>query len=123
MSSAKFCDNPQSSEQTVKHADADHEIALAADGVAEPPGDGQNDAVSDEIGGQRPRRFIIGRRKLAGDMRQRHIDDGGVEDLHERRHSDNDGDQPRIELWCPGGAAIAGLARCSPTHWAAVSLI
>ena len=68
-----------------EHRDADHEIALAADQVAEPAGNRQHDAVGDEIGGQRPGRLVVAGRQTAGDMRQRDIDDGGVENLHEGR--------------------------------------
>ena len=96
-----------------EHADADQEIALAAQEIAEPAGDGEHDAVGDEIGGQRPCRFVRARRETAGDMRQRHIDDGGVENLHEGRERDGDRDQPGIIGRLPLGVRLLRGARAS----------
>ena len=89
-----------------EHRDADQEIALAADHRAEPAGDGQHDAVGDEIGGQRPGRLVVARRQAAGDMRQRDIDDRRVEDLHEGRERHDDGDGPWVARGPPLGVRI-----------------
>ena len=81
--------------------EADQEIALAAEHVAEPAGNRQHDAVGDEIGGQRPGRLVVARRQAAGDMRQGDIDDGRVENLHERRERHRHRDRPRVDAWLP----------------------
>jgi len=90
--------------------DADHEIALAPDHPPEPAGNRQDDAVGDEIGGERPGGVVIARRHRAGDVRQADIDDGGVDDLHERRHGDDDRDRPRVGARAPGGVTGGGRA-------------
>ena len=89
-----------------EHADADQEIALAAQEIAEPSGNGEHDAIGDEIGGERPCRFVRARRETAGDVRQRHIDDGGVENLHEGRERDGDRDQPGVIGRLPIGVSL-----------------
>ena len=87
---------PHRNEQTVNIARQINEVALAAEQAAEPAGDRQHDAVGDEIGGQRPGRFVVARRQTAGDVRQRDIDDRRVENLHEGRERDDDRDRPGI---------------------------
>src|SRR5580692_6331159 len=46
-------------------------------------------------------------------MRQRDVDDGGVENLHERRQRDGDGDEPRIVARFPGRARIGCCGLCA----------
>ena len=96
-----------------EHGEADQEIALAPEQVAEPAGNGQNDAVGDEIGGQRPGRLVVARRKAARDMGQRDVDDGRVEDLHERGERHRHGDEPGIETRLPAAPAASRVAHCT----------
>ena len=69
---------------------------LAAEEVGEPAGHRQDDGVRHQVRGERPGGFVDGRRQAAGDVRQRDVDDGGVEDLHEGREHDRDRHQPRV---------------------------
>ena len=70
---------PQRNEQIVKAMRADEKVALAADRVAEPPRDGQDDAVGHEISRQGIGGFVARGRERARDIGQGHVDDGGVE--------------------------------------------
>ena len=54
---------PQRNEQTVNAANADEEIALAAEAGGRASRDRQHDAVGDQVGGQRPGRLVVARRK------------------------------------------------------------
>ena len=99
-----------------EHDQADDEVALAADRVRQPARDRQHDAVGDEIGGQRVGGFVGRGRERAGDVGQRHVDDGGVQDLHEGRQRHRDGDEPGLYFGFQPPAAPASLISGSP--WA-----
>ncbi len=90
-----------------EHRDADQEVALAPDRVGEPAGDGQDDAVGDEIGGERVGRLVARGGERPRDVGQRHVDDRGVEDLHEGGERHRDGDQPGVVGGFPALVRIA----------------
>ena len=69
---------------------------LAAEIIRQPAGDGKNDGVGDEIRGEDPRGFVHGRRQAAGDVRQGHVDHGGVQHLHEGAEHHRNRDEPRV---------------------------
>ena len=78
--------------------DRQHQQALAAEAAGEPAGHRQDDRVGDQVRRQRPRRLVDRRRQAAGDVRQRHVDHGGVEHLHEGGEHHRDGDDPGVDL-------------------------
>ena len=78
--------------------DRQHQQPLAAEHAREPAGHRQNDGVGDQIGRQDPGRFIDRRGHRRRDMRQRDVDDGGVEHLHEGAEHHRDGDDPRVDV-------------------------
>ena len=96
--------------------DAEHEVALATDDAADEARNRQDDAVGDEVGGQRPGGVVVACRYRPRDMRQRDVDDRGVENLHERGDGDHDRDQPRVGLRPPGGVGTGRLPG-RPGQW------
>ena len=79
-----------------EHGDGQQEIVAAAKMRDQPAGDRQDDRVGGEIAGDHPFAVIDRRRQPARDVAQRHDRDRGVEHLHEGRHHDDGGDQPRV---------------------------
>lgn len=92
---------PQRNEQTVNMLMQIRKIALAPNHLAEPTGNRQHDGIGDKIGGERPGGFIIAGRQTARDVWQRDVDDGRIENLHERNQRDDDRDGPGIVLGLP----------------------
>src|SRR6202043_1856639 len=80
-----------------KQGYATHVEVLAADDGGEPAAQGKHDGVGDEIGSEDPGAFILPGREAACDVRQCHVGDGSVEDFHESRQRDCDGDDPGID--------------------------
>ena len=82
---------------------ADHVEPLAPEQHGEPAAHGQNDGVGDQVRGQHPGGFVDGGRKIAGDVRQRHVGHAGIEHLHEGGQHHRHGDDPRIDVgdWTP----------------------
>ena len=78
--------------------DREHDEALAPEPAGEPAGHRQDDRVGDQVRRQRPRRLVDRGRETPGDVRQRHVDHGGVEHLHEGREHHRDGDDPGVDL-------------------------
>jgi hypothetical protein len=89
--------------------DTDEEIAFAAEYPAERSGDRQHDAVGDEIGGERPGRFVITGGEAARDVGQADVHDCRIEDLHERSHGHHDCDQPAAMRRLPGLMVVVGI--------------
>ncbi len=83
--------------------DATHVVILAAEDAAEPRAERQNDRVGHQIAGQHPSAFVAADGEAAGDVRQRHVGDGGVEQLHERGEGHGQRDEPRVDA---GGHAL-----------------
>ena len=75
-----------------------HEQTLAAELARQPAGHRQNNRVGNQIRRQRPRRFVGRCRQIARDVRQRHVDDGGVQHLHEGGEHHRERDEPGIDL-------------------------
>ena len=92
-----------------EEGDAGHVVVLAAEDAGEPCGHGENDGVGDEIGGEDPGDFVVGAAEASGDVGQRDVGDGGVEQLHEGGEGDGEGDDPGVDdgagfwgAWCFG---------------------
>src|SRR3984957_13446999 len=68
-----------------KRRDAAHVVVLAAEDAAEPGAERQNDGVGNQVAGEHPSAFVAADGQAASDVRQRHIGDGGIEQLHEGR--------------------------------------
>ena len=97
-----------------EHRDADHEIAFASQDVAKPSGDRQHNSVRNEVGSQGPGCLVTAGGEAACDVGQRHVDNGGVEDLHKGRECNGYRDQP----WIMAGLPSAAGRRCTGfTHW------
>ncbi len=79
-----------------EQADRQHVEPLAADDVAEPAADRQDDGVGDQIAGEDPGGLVIARPQRSRDIQQRDIGDRGVEHRHERRDRQDDRDEPRV---------------------------
>ena len=84
-----------------KERDADHVEALASEEGDEIGAGRKNDGVGDEVGSQNPGSFVLRRAETAGDVGQRDVGDGGIEDLHEGGQGDGEGDGPGIMLRLP----------------------
>ena len=80
-----------------EEGDAGHVVVLAAEDAGEPGGHGQDDGVGDEVGGEDPGDFVVGAAEAAGDVGQRDVGDGGVEQLHEGGEGDGEGDDPGVD--------------------------
>ena len=88
---------------------------------AQPAGNRQDEGIGGKVAGDNPLGVIGGSRQASRDVAQRDQHDGGVEHLHERRHDDDRGDQPRTprnlgsggrkrrgcHFFAPGGVAVA----------------
>ena len=79
-----------------KNGNRHQKVVAATKMRAQPPGDRQDDGVGGKVAGENPFAVIDRRRQTAGDIAQRHHRDGGVEHLHEGRHHDDGGHQPRV---------------------------
>jgi hypothetical protein len=80
---------------------ADHEVSFAAQCARQPPDNGQNDRIGQQIRCQHPRCLILACPQIPRNMRKRNICDAGIQHLHEGRKRHGDGDQPGIERWLP----------------------
>ena len=78
--------------------DGGHQQPLAAEAARQPAGHGKNDGVGDQVRRQRPSGFVVARRQAAGDVRQRDVDHGRVQHLHEGARHDGNRDQPGIDV-------------------------
>ena len=74
--------------------DAGQEHLLAADEVAEAPGHEQEAPEADEVGVDDPGQAGLGEVQAALDVRERHVDDGAVERVHEHGQADDDQGDP-----------------------------
>ena len=100
------------------------EVVAATEMGAQPAGDRQDEGVGGKVAGDDPLGVIGGSRQSPRDVAQRNQHDGGVEHLHERRHNDYRGDQPRAprnlgsrgrkrrgcHFFAPGGFAVGSGA-------------
>ncbi len=95
---------PQKKRGDGEERDAGHVVVLAAEDAGEPRGHGQDDGVGDEVGGEDPGDFVVGAAEAAGDVGQRDVGDGGVEQLHEGGEGDGEGDDPWVDEWAGFGS-------------------
>ena len=86
-----------------EEGDAGHVIVLAAEDAGEPRGHGEDDGVGDEVGGEDPGDLIVRAAEASGDVGEGDVGDGGVEQFHEGREGDGEGDDPGVDdgagLW------------------------
>jgi hypothetical protein len=83
---------------------ADQEQALAPERVAEPPAGDQDQRVGERVPGQGPLHVRIAGVQVALDGRDRDVDDGHVEEVHESGQQQDDQGQPapRVNTFVPG---------------------
>ena len=81
---------------------------LASEDGRKPAAQRQHDRIRNEIRRQDPRALVRTGRETAGDMRQRHVGDAGIQHFHERRQRDCQRDNPRIDRGPPRGSVIHG---------------
>ena len=83
--------------------EARREEPLATEGAGEPATDRQHDGVGNEIGREHPGALIVAGPEITRHVRQGHVGNAGVEDLHEGGQGHDDRDQPRVVARTPGG--------------------
>jgi hypothetical protein len=78
-----------------EEGDADHVVALAPEDAAQPRAHRQHDRIRNQVRSQDPGRLVEASPQATGNVRQRDVGDGGVQQLHERRQRDR-------QRHCPG---------------------
>src|SRR6185369_17686345 len=78
--------------------DAGHQEALAAEHARQPAGHRQYHGVGDEVGGQDPGDLVRTGIEAPLHVRQGHVGDRGVDDLHDGGEHDGNGDQPFVDV-------------------------
>ena len=105
------------SEATVNNDGASDQKSFAPEKTGEPGAGRQDDCVGHQITRQHPGGFILRRAEISGDVRQRHHDDGRVQNDHERRQHHRHRNQPRIGARPPfshrRGSGVAHLTLTS----------
>ncbi len=91
--------------------EAKQEKSFPSEDARQPPADGKNNGVRDQIRREHPGAFIVAGAQVARHVRQCDVGDAGVEHLHERRHRHHDGDQPGVEPRFPGRFDNGGCVR------------
>ncbi len=79
-----------------EQADGDEQEALAPEEPAEPARHGDDDGIGGQVGGDDPGRLVDPRGEAAPDVVERDVDDGGVDDHHERGQHHRDGHEPFV---------------------------
>jgi hypothetical protein len=98
-----------------KDTQTGHEKALSSQGASQPAADWQDDRIRDQIRSQHPRTLVVARAQIPGHIRQGHVRDAGVEDLHEGSQRHHDRNEPGIVPGLPGGL-IRGGSLNAVTH-------
>src|SRR5262249_39465478 len=75
---------------------AQDEKTSSADRVRKPAADGKHDGVRYEVRGEHPSTLVITCAQTPGHVRQRHVGDTSIQDLHEGGQRDRHPDQPGI---------------------------
>ena len=78
-----------------EYGDRQQEVVAPTQMRAQPASDRQNNGVGGKVAGEHPFTVIDRRRQAAGDIPKCDHRDRGIEHLHERRHHDRDGQEPR----------------------------
>jgi hypothetical protein len=91
--------SPQKKEAVVKPVTDNTSRRFAPERRGQPSGHWQDDRVGHEVGGEHPGGFVGAGREVAGDVRQRNIDHGRIQHLHEGARHDGNSDQPGINLF------------------------
>ena len=81
--------------------DGSDEVAFAAEKIAEPTHERNDDDVGEDVPGGNPGDFVEAGAKVSHHVGQRDVDDRAVDDLHQRRQHDGEGDQVLVRrtLW------------------------
>ena len=95
-----------------EYGDRGQEIALAAEARRDPPGHRNHDPIGDQVAGQYPRDFIDAGGEGALHMRQRDVDDRGIEHFERGAEHHRDRDQPFVRRG--SGARRDLLLLCLP---------
>ena len=107
--------SPESTEPLTKRRDRGHVEALGAEAVGGPAGERDHGRQRERVAGRHP----LDRRQrgleLTGERVDRHVDDGDVEDRHDRAEHDDPGDphQRLVELVAVGGGEWRRVRRPS----------
>ena len=90
--------------------DREEEVIAPAEAERYPAGDGEDDGVGGEVGGDDPIGIGLGGGESAGDVAECDVGDGGVEDFHEGRDHDGGGDEPGVDraAWAGGEGGLCG---------------
>ena len=107
---------PHSAEPTDEEHQAGHVDALLAEEAAQERGQRHDDDGGDGEAGGDPGDLLDGGTHRAADLRQRHVDDRGVDRAHERAEGHRHGHQPLV-----GGRTRAGRPG-RPRPWRSSSL-
>ena len=108
--------------------DAEDEEVAASEDTGGPSTERENDGIGDKVAGENPGALIGAGAKRTGDVGQRDVGDGGVENLHKGRQGHGHGDQPWVHPGLParGQAGLrvverhsdaCGRRRCGLRRW------
>ena len=116
MSVPSECDAPQKNDAAVNSDDRSDEVALAAEQLAEPAGERNDDDAREDVAGRDPRDLVERRAEVPHHVGQRDVDDRAVDDLHERGEHDGERDEVAMLLTVASrradGGCGAGLGNC-----------
>ena len=93
------------------------EVALAPEEGAEPAGERDDDDAREDVAGGHPRDLVEVGAEVAHHVGQRDVDDRAVDDLHERREHDREGDEVLVRIAFVLGGVTARRRhrrRCRP---------
>ncbi len=76
----------------------EHQQPLAPEIIREPSRNRQNDGVGNQVRRQHPGDLVDRCRKIAGDVRKRHVDHRGIQHLHEGAKHHRDGYDPGVDV-------------------------
>ena len=96
ISAPKLGARPHSTTGNREPAHHRQQQPLSSDDVGQPPADGQNHRVGDQVRGQHPGRFIDAGGQASGNVRQADIHHRGVQHLHDGARHHRDRNQPAV---------------------------
>ena len=99
-------------QRRTKYEDAqrEQERSLGAEPVADPTGGRNPDRQAEQVAGHYPFEHVVADAQLAPECWQRHVDNGGVEDIGEQRHDKDGRDQVTVGDACPEPVGTQHLA-------------